>query len=208
MPGQDGPARLRAWRLGVTSTYFQKRVTHLTALQVLRLGQWSAVMPVHHKVRATTSEEPARPPGGSLFTATGGRRRRLTTRPPQQRPALPAFRSCTCLREADASLRRRQAADRRCRCGGWMSGHRRRDDSTPEAAKSDHMCHPPMKVRTSPRGRGTARPYSCPIEARSRRATRRARPCAGRLPGGACRPSRSARCRDRARWRGRCRQGR
>ncbi len=35
------------------STYFHRRVTHLTALRVLRLGAWSAVMPVHHKGRAT-----------------------------------------------------------------------------------------------------------------------------------------------------------
>ncbi len=60
------------------STYFHRRVTHLTALRVFRLGAWSAVMPVHHKGRATTSEEPARPPAGSFFAATGGRRRRLT----------------------------------------------------------------------------------------------------------------------------------
>ncbi len=61
-----------------SSTNFHRRMTHLTALQVLRLGAWSAVMLAHHKGRATTSEEPARPPGGSLFAATGGRRRRLT----------------------------------------------------------------------------------------------------------------------------------
>ncbi len=91
------------------STYFHRRVTHLTALQVLRLGAWSAVMPVHHKVRATTSEGPARPPEGSLFAATAERQRRLT-----------------------------------------MSRHRRRDASTPGAAKSDHMYHPSMKVSTSP----------------------------------------------------------
>ena len=29
-----------------------------------------------------------------------------------------------------------------------MSRERRRDASTPEAAKNDHMCHPPMKVST------------------------------------------------------------
>ncbi len=84
----------------------------MSALPVLRLGAWSAVMPVHHKGRATTSEEPARPPEGSLFTATGGRRRRLT-----------------------------------------MSRHRRRDASYPEAVKSDHMYHPPMKVSTRSVGR-------------------------------------------------------
>ncbi len=61
-----------------SSTYFHRRVIHLTALQALRLGAWSAVMWVHHQGRATTSEEPARPPEGSFFAATGGRRRRLT----------------------------------------------------------------------------------------------------------------------------------
>ena len=29
-----------------------------------------------------------------------------------------------------------------------MSGHRRRDASTPETAKNDHMYHPSMKVST------------------------------------------------------------
>ncbi len=62
----------------IASTYFHRRVTHLTALRVLRLGAWSAVMLAHHKGRATTSEGPARPPEGSLFAAPGGRRRRLT----------------------------------------------------------------------------------------------------------------------------------
>ncbi len=62
----------------IFSTYFHRRVTHLTALQVLRLGAWSAVMWTHHKGRATTSEEPARPPEGSFFAATGERHRRLT----------------------------------------------------------------------------------------------------------------------------------
>ena len=61
----------RFGRIGA-STYFHRRVPHLTALRVLRLGAWSAVMPVHHKGRATTSEEPARPPEGSHFAATGG----------------------------------------------------------------------------------------------------------------------------------------
>ncbi len=60
------------------STYFHRRVRHLTALQVVRLGAWSAVMLAHHKGRATMSEKPARPPAGSLFAATGGRHRRLT----------------------------------------------------------------------------------------------------------------------------------
>ena len=32
-----------------------------------------------------------------------------------------------------------------------MSRERRRDASTPEAAKSDHMSHPSMKVSTGPR---------------------------------------------------------
>ncbi len=50
----------------------------MTALRVLRLGAWSAVMLAHHKGCATTSEGPARPPEGSLFAATGGRHRRLT----------------------------------------------------------------------------------------------------------------------------------
>ncbi len=62
----------------ISSTYFHRRVTHLTALQALRLGTWSAVMLAHHKGRATTSEEPARPPEGSHIVATGGRHRRLT----------------------------------------------------------------------------------------------------------------------------------
>ena len=61
-----------------SSTYFHRRVTHLTALRVFRLGAWSAVMLAHLTGRATTSEEPARPPAGSLFAATGERRRRLT----------------------------------------------------------------------------------------------------------------------------------
>ena len=34
------------------STYFHRRVTHPTALRVLRLGAWSAVMGAHHKGRA------------------------------------------------------------------------------------------------------------------------------------------------------------
>ncbi len=34
-----------------------------------------------------------------------------------------------------------------------MSRHRRRDASYPEATKSDHMCHPSMKVSTGA-GRG------------------------------------------------------
>ena len=60
------------------STYFHRRMAHLTALRVFRLGAWSAVMLAHHKDRATTSEGPARPPEGSLFAAAGGRMRRLT----------------------------------------------------------------------------------------------------------------------------------
>ncbi len=98
-----GPSRFE------DSTYFHRRVTHLTALRVLRLGAGSAVMGAHHKGRATRAQGSARPPEGSLFAATGGRRRRLT-----------------------------------------MSRHRRRAASYPEAAKSDHMCHPSMKVSTRP----------------------------------------------------------
>ena len=60
------------------STYFHRRMAHLTALRVFRLGAWSAVMLAHHKDRATTSEGPARPPEGSFFAATGGRHRHLT----------------------------------------------------------------------------------------------------------------------------------
>ncbi len=59
----------------------------MTALQALRLGAWSAVMWVHHKDRATTSEEPERPPAGSFFAATGGRQRRLTMSRPRRRAA-------------------------------------------------------------------------------------------------------------------------
>ncbi len=70
-----------------SSTYFHRRVIHLTALQALRLGAWSAVMWTHHKGRATTSEGPARPPEGSLFAATGGRHRRLTMSPHRRRDA-------------------------------------------------------------------------------------------------------------------------
>ncbi len=70
-----------------SSTYFHRRVTHLTALRVFRLGAWSAVMLVHHKGRATMSEGPARPTEGSLFAATGGRRRRLTMSRHRQRAA-------------------------------------------------------------------------------------------------------------------------
>ncbi len=104
------------------STYFHRRVTHPTALRALRLGAWSAVMGAHHKGRATTSEGPARPPEGSLFTATGGRHRRLTMSRHSPR----------------RSLRRSQG--------------RRRAASYPEAAKNDHMYHPPMKVSTSTAG--------------------------------------------------------
>ncbi len=79
------------------STYLHRRMAHLTALQVLRLGAWSAVMLVHHKGRATTSEEPARPPEGSLFAAAGGRQRRLTMsrhrRPDASYPAAAKRRS-------------------------------------------------------------------------------------------------------------------
>ena len=52
-----GPVRpnRRTKPQAIASTYFHRRVTHLTALRVLRLGAWSAVMEAHHKGRATTS---------------------------------------------------------------------------------------------------------------------------------------------------------
>ena len=51
---------------------------------------WRAVMPGHHKRRATTTEGPARPPGGSLFPTSGGRHRRLTM--PRHRRRAPSCR--------------------------------------------------------------------------------------------------------------------
>ena len=52
----------------------------MTALRVLRLEAWSAVMPPHHKDRATPSEGPARSPEGSRAATAGGRQRRLPMR--------------------------------------------------------------------------------------------------------------------------------
>ena len=49
----------------------------MTVLQPLRLGACSAVVPAHHKGRATLPEGPERPPAGSRAAPAGGRRRRL-----------------------------------------------------------------------------------------------------------------------------------
>ncbi len=89
VPQARSVARRDAWIIARTefSTYFHRRMAHLTALRVLRLGAWSAVMLAHHKGRATTSEEPARPPEGSFFAASGGRHRRLTMSRHRQRDA-------------------------------------------------------------------------------------------------------------------------
>ncbi len=128
-----------------SSTYFHRRVTHLTALRVLRLGAWSAVMPVHHKGRATTSEEPARPPAGSLFAATGGRRRRLTMSRHRRRAAsypaaakrrsyvLPSYESKYSARAAWRCLRIGKGAQRRH--GAKEPGHRSRQNGFSDASR-------------------------------------------------------------------------
>ncbi len=53
-----------------------------------------------------------------------------------------------------------------------MSRHRRRAASTPEAAKSDQMCHPPMKVSTrsrKARRAAFAQTFAASLEGRRRR---------------------------------------
>ncbi len=127
-----------------SSTYFHRRVIHLTALQALRLGAWSAVRWAHHTGRATTPEGPARPPAGSLFAATGGRRRRLTMSRHRQRDAsypvaakrrsyvLPSYESkysaraaWRCLRIGNGAQRRHGAKEPGRRSGKTASRMRR-----------------------------------------------------------------------------------
>ncbi len=64
----------RSWPASVV---IPKLVISRTALQGSRRGARAAVMPSHHKARATTAEGPARPPEGPLFPPSGGRHRRL-----------------------------------------------------------------------------------------------------------------------------------
>ena len=54
------------------STHFHNSVCHTTAPRGSRLGGWRAVMPGHHKRRATTSGGLGAPPYGSLFPPPRG----------------------------------------------------------------------------------------------------------------------------------------
>ncbi len=149
-----------------SSTYFHRRVIHLTALQALRLGAWSAVMAVHHKGRATTSEEPARPPiGGSLFVATGGRRRRLTMSRHRRRDVsypvaakrrsyvLPSYESKYSARAAWRGLSIGKGAQRRH--GGKEPGHRSRQNGPSGASRRSPDVHRASR-RSYPRDRFAA----------------------------------------------------
>ena len=120
-PVKGGDAQ-RLYRLTArrqASTYFHRRVTHPTALRAFQARSAVRRDAVHHKGRAMSSEKPARPPAGSLFAATGGRHRRLTMSRHSPR----------------RSLRRSQG--------------RRRDASTPEAAKRRSYVAPVYESKSS-----------------------------------------------------------
>ncbi len=150
-----------------SSTYFHRRVTHLTALRVVRLGAWSAVMGAHHKGRATTSEGPARPPEGSLFAATGGRRRRLTMWRHRRRDAstpeaakrrsyvLPSYESKYSARAAWRCLRIGNGAQRR---HGAKEPGRRSGETAPRVRRDARPMHH-IALRAAPT-RGTVLPPS------------------------------------------------
>ena len=55
-----------------TSTHFHNSVPHTTAPRGSRLGARRAVMPGHHKGRATTTGSLGAPPSGSLFPPPRG----------------------------------------------------------------------------------------------------------------------------------------